>query len=69
MKGTVVLVSCGWQYKNQTLWPQIVGFKPQVYLWTGDTIYVKDGTVPNLRKQFEKQLANPGMNQRAPTRH
>lgn len=37
-----------------------MAFKPQAFLWTGDTIYVKDGSNSTLRKAYAVQLQKPG---------
>ena len=52
--------SCSKQYKNQPLWKPILSSDPQVYMWIGDVIYVKEGSTSTLRKSYQRQLEQPG---------
>jgi len=56
---TLAFGSCNRIKLAQTHWPKIAGHNPDLYLWTGDAVYARSGTVGELQAKWSKMKSNP----------
>lgn len=56
---TIAFGSCSDQKRPQPLWDDIVGQKPQVWVWLGDNIYGDSENMDTLKAKYGRQKSNP----------
>jgi alkaline phosphatase D len=54
--------SCSKQFKSQPIWPAVLQFKPQLWLWTGDSVYAhaQGWNKSAIQGAYRAQSAQPG---------
>lgn len=52
--------SCNQVKLPQPLWPVIVAWAPDLWIWTGDIIYADTTDEVRMRRMYEEQKARPG---------
>jgi len=56
---TIAFGSCNKQYEDQMHWKVVQNLNPDLWLWTGDIVYVQgEGTTKNMLKSFQMQENN-----------
>ena len=59
--GRLAFGSCRKQTKPQPIWGAVAATRPELWLWTGDSIYPKSPTTPELlRSAYEVAAADDG---------
>ncbi|MEE9255234.1 MAG: alkaline phosphatase D family protein, partial [Pseudomonadales bacterium] len=56
----VAFGSCNQVKLEQPLWPAIVAWDPDLWIWTGDIIYADTSVEARMRAMYEEQKARPG---------
>ncbi|UOB19518.1 alkaline phosphatase family protein [Abyssalbus ytuae] len=57
---TIAFGSCNKQYEENTLWDDVLLYKPDVWIWGGDNIYSDTDEAEKMKSDYEAQLKQKG---------